>query len=320
MMDILRISYEVTRLEKVSVNRDKIRETDVIVLNWAEAYLDAELKRRILLYKLSGIKIIWVFHNKVPHDNDDSFAKKKMRWLAAISDIIICHSHNSTVYLRNKSFIKKAVYIPHPAYMGKYDRFAPYKSQTFDETLRVGMFGLIRPYKNIDILIEIFSSDAYKDTELYIAGMADSRYKAYTKGLTEWAKDYGNIHIETQRLSDEDFYHYHMDVDIVVLPLDTSSSMNSGSLIKALSYGRPVIVSDIAMARDMADEPFIHMYHAEKTEHHIEGVKKQLEYVRRLGKKELHQEGEAAMEYMKKHNNTEEVLSALKQAIGKDNG
>jgi glycosyltransferase involved in cell wall biosynthesis len=98
-------------------------------------------------------------------------------------------------------------------------------------------FGLIRPYKGIDLLAEEFKLLGNDGMHLVIAGYT-SRPQIRQR-LTELAQDVSNIHCILRRTEDDELVRLLELSDIVVLPY--RSITNSGSALLALSAGRPIL-------------------------------------------------------------------------------
>ena len=272
--------------------------TKAVFLNWVEEKLDKRMKCQLLLYQLFGAKIVWVFHNRLPHDmKPGSRDAENMKWLADRCDIIWLLSKHSRRYIPNRGKNqRKSVFIPHIMFPSRRGQ------ASLDEVrLKYGIskqdfvfliFGLIRPYKNIEGGIEAFRKLGMPDAKLVIAGNpVNSSYAKQIKKLCEGSQ---NIVLDLQYIS---------NALLVVLPYHDGSSMNSGVMIQAFSNGRPVISPDICMARDFAGEGFLYRYH-----HSLE---KAMEEAYANGKEVNREMGLKAQRYMKRWHNKETVSRQL---------
>src|SRR5688572_9239915 len=98
------IKYE-DAFKKISI----FKSIDIVHLHWFETLgnnTSTNLKRfigravKLLILKLSGKKIAWTMHNKIPHDQKSIKIKKAlMRLIIWSSDIIIIHSKISEAIL-----------------------------------------------------------------------------------------------------------------------------------------------------------------------------------------------------------------------------
>jgi glycosyltransferase involved in cell wall biosynthesis len=96
-------------------------------------------------------------------------------------------------------------------------------------------FGLIRPYKGIDVLLEAWR--AVQGAELWVVGMP-------RMDLSEQiARAPAGVRFVTRFVSDEELAAYFRRADLVVLPYREIDQ--SGVLFTALAFGRPLLLSDV---------------------------------------------------------------------------
>lgn len=312
MMDILRVKYEVVRIEEISTDIKKIMQVKAIFLNWIEDQLPLDTKYRLILYKCLGVKIIWVFHNRAPHDKSDVVGMRNMKWLARISDYIVCHSKDSIRYFPAKWFQRKCRYIPHPYYeiphmIGKLD-----EKREDKDIFTFGLIGFIRPFKNIELLIRAFLELDLPHAGLLIVGNVEASNKEYAQSLKDMCSGCKDIVIEFKFIAEQKMKDELDKIDILVLPYNKKSSMNSGAMILALSFGKPVIIPDISMAVDMQDQEFVYMYHYETEKEHLENLKYCMRIAVERGKKKNEEIGKGAIEYLKVYNEKDKILEGLK--------
>lgn len=309
MIRILKKSYLAEGNLASPVNLVQMLRTKAVFLNWIEDRLDPGMKLRLLLYKALGAKIVWVFHNKLPHDAEDiKKMRKNMIWLADNSSAIILHSRCSRKYVPDgKRNGKKAVFVPHVLYKARCSR-------TYAENIRNGygikqddfvfiIFGYIEPYKNIEGGIEAFKQLGQEHAKLLIAGSAhDSGYAEKIKRLCEGSE---NIILDLQFISNDRLGALILMSDVAVVPYKNNSSMNSGVMIQAFSQGKTVIAPDICMARDLRGEGFFYMYDNHDDLRHF------MEKAYKNGKDANRLMGMKAKGYMMENNNEHMVSAAL---------
>ena len=290
--------------------------TKAIVLNWVESNLDIKKKKLLLLYKLLGIKIIWVFHNRIPHEviNDETkakSAKRTMCFMAGISDAIILHSRNSRKYLLEyTNNHKKFFYVPHPDYIRQC--MWGQDVQNEDNCFTFVFQGAIFPYKNIELLIKVFKDLKLPDCKLHIAGKAyDEIYEKKIRELCQGA----NICLTLEYLTDSAVGEVIRKADVMVLPYDLRSSMNSGAMLNAFSNRRTVIVSNNAMAQDYRGKDFLYVYDYSSQQEHYEQLKKTMKSAYENGIAVNRTMGENAYEYTRRHNGDKAVIHKLEKVI-----
>lgn len=264
MAQILRKKYSTVGKLARPVDIVQMLHTKAVFLNWVEAQINMRMKVQLLLYKILGAKIIWIFHNKQPHDAENvKLMQKNMLWLANNSSTIILHSKCSKRYVPNlERNGKKAVFVPHILYKER-------NNQKYAENIRNNygikredfvftIFGSVSPYKNIEGAIEAFKHLKQEHTKLLIAGRVCNRN--YANEIQRLCKGNENIILDLHFVSNERLGAIISVSDVVVMPHKKNSSMNSGVMIQAFSQGKTVIAPDISMAKDMGGEGFFYMY------------------------------------------------------------
>jgi beta-1,4-mannosyltransferase len=144
----------------------------------------------------------------------------------------------------------KVLHVPHPAYLGAYpatiseaDARRHYRFAADD--IVYGFVGNIRPYKGLDDLLEAFESITAtsrsdgRRRRLLIAGapLADTE----VLDALERAKRNTDIVVDARRLPADELVRAIRATDVIVLP--HRQTLNSGALLLALSFGRPVIAA-----------------------------------------------------------------------------
>ncbi len=325
MMDVLKTKYKVLRIEDISLDQTKLADTQAVILNWAEDFFDDIMRYHVAIFKKMEIPVIWVFHNACSHDeNIRKRSYMNMLWLIDNCDTIICHSKLSIDLLKKWNAEKKARYVPLPAYIGKYNNYKDdNRKRLHSEGIVFGQFGSIVPYKNYDITISAFINAAGEGDRLFIAGRISKKYGEYIYRLKELAAEDNRIIIDTCNTSDEDLYHYHCLSDIIVLPYRKEDCINSAELINALSYRKPVIISDIPCAMDIVEgdekignAPFMHIFKSNDIEEEsINALADKMQEAIECGRCILKKQGEEGYKYVAIYNNYEVVERELSEAI-----
>lgn len=315
MFDILSEQYDLQGIEQVSNETKKIKKVKAIFLNWMENFLNDSIKRNLMLYKMLGVKVCWFFHNKLPHDCNDKSEIRNMVWLADFSDYIIVLSKNSVEYLPHvRRNIKKCVYLPHVNYINNYPickRDIRKENEIGEREFVFSFIGLLRPYKNIEIIIQAFKELALKNAKLLIAG--NEGQKNYVSKLRTLSNGTENIIIDAGFISNGEMEAYLRASDVLTLPYNKASSMNSGAMIMAFSYKRTVIVPEIAMAKDMKGEQFFFCYDYGDDAESIAHMKEKMLEAYQMGQEGMRAMGEGACLYVKENNGRDEVWEGLKK-------
>lgn len=257
----------------------------VVHLNWFENILgktmigmclDFVIRLSFLfLIKISGKKLIWTMHNKMPHNKNGAVLKIKLiRLLIKYADAIIIHCKASKDIISgidNRSE-NRIHYIPHPNYIGIY---GPRKESVTDgNKLQLLFMGAVKSYKNIELLINVVKKFE-GDVVLKIAGRPES--SAYAETLKHLVGSTTSINLELAFVKDEDIPHYISGCDLLVFPYDIKSSLNSGSVILAFSYGKSVICPEIGTILDLSDIDDVFHYKYDSIDEHSYALEKQIE-------------------------------------------
>ncbi len=103
------------------------------------------------------------------------------------------------------------------------------------------MFGLMRPYKGIDVLLDAWrgadGEAPIEDAELLIAGMPRMDISELRAAAP------ANVSFDPHFVTDEELPAYFERADLVVLPYLQADQ--SGVLFTALAFGKPLLLSDV---------------------------------------------------------------------------
>jgi beta-1,4-mannosyltransferase len=237
------------------------RRDNIIHLHWIVPYLKG--KHRLLktiyaikflldvaLVKLAGVKIIWTIHNRVNHESRFPGIELWVRRnLVKLVDGIILHNHATVEAIAQEYQFspQKASVILHGHYRDIYQ--SPVTQSIARQKLNLPPqgyiflnLGLLRAYKGIETLIDIWSQnqDVFLGHTLLIAGKAESNYASQ---LQQKIADIKGIVLIPEFIDEADIHLFFSAATVVVLPYQ--NILNSGSLILAMSYGLPVIAPRI---------------------------------------------------------------------------
>ncbi|MBN2439752.1 MAG: glycosyltransferase family 4 protein, partial [Spirochaetales bacterium] len=283
-------------------------------------YLSFILFLWLIVLKCLGCKIIWTVHNRLPHDcRNKNLVILFRKFLIIISNRIIIHSHSTRQFIstiiHNKSIDKKIIYIPHGNYINIYKNSGNNKRKQLkieENTFVFLHIGLIKPYKNIDLLMNAFSSLALPNSKLLIAGHAVS--PSYQKYLENIAAKLDNIIYIPKFIPDDELGEFINSGDVILLPYAKESFINSGNLYLSLSFAKPVIIPDIGIAQDFYIHDFIFKYTYLDNNDHFTNLKTMINsvYIKySQNKNELHLLGQKGYEYIKKYNDWNHVGKKL---------
>lgn len=246
----------------------------VVHLNWFDN-IDGENNREVLvnfvkrliqlsILKLFRKKIIWTMHNRFPHQPGGRFFKKRLlSHLIKKSSHIIIHSKYSKSLLLESYNIdpNKIYYIPHPNYIGDYTTNITPRAIEGDKEkeLRLLFVGAVKPYKNVELLIDVVNELKEYKIHLTLAGKAkDNEYEQY---IADYAEKLSSVVLKLDFIPDQAIVGLIQQADLVVLPYDLKSSLNSGTVILAFSCARTVVCPVIGTIDDLPEKNKVITYH-----------------------------------------------------------
>ncbi len=207
----------------------------------------------LFLARAFGARIVWTMHNlhahEYPHPFIDALGRSIM-W--SLAQTAIVQNHDAILSLQKQHPHSRIVYIPHANYTGVY---GPRVSKD-EARKKLGIandahvflaLGAIRPYKQLELLIQTFreiEKTSQKKPTLLIAGKGEA---AYIEKLREIAKGSASVRLHPQFVSDDQLPVFLGAADYAVFAHD-DSSLTSGAIILALSYGLPVLTKPMPAA------------------------------------------------------------------------
>jgi len=297
----------------------------IIHYNWIEnlnygsnaKYIISFIKKVMILclLKMFNKKIVWTINNKISHES-----RYKPLDIIMIKFIIIISNRIHILSNISRQVIKdyykninnnKIFYIPHGNYI---DNIKKYVLKKPDKKIKFIYFGIIRLYKNIELLIEVFNSlEKFTDVdfELEITGKYDSH--EYIRKLTQLAHNNDKIILHFNYINDDELNAVIQSSDIAIFPFDMTSALNSGTIMLAFSNKRTVIAPLIGTLQDIKDN-FYYSYSYDNYEEHKNVLLNTILTVFNDYKNNmeiLNYKGEQAYSYVDKNNNWEIIKSGF---------
>jgi len=198
-------------------------------------------------------RTVWTVHNVLPHESKTTNDLLCMQKLSFIADAKIVHSKLSLHQMdelglsTNNTFV-----IPHGNYIGVYNdevsrRHARAQLNHKEDEFVILFFGLIRPYKGLEALLDIIeANETYEQTRLVVAGMCSD---ASLRNRLIKLRDESKINYFDGRVPDENVAMLFKACDVVCLPFKTITT--SGSALLALSFGKPLIAPLLGTLTDL---------------------------------------------------------------------
>ncbi len=273
--------YEVFPLDDMLSSWKHFQSIKLVHLNWFEN-LDDSSKRAtlrsffrkliaLIAIRLANKKLVWTMHNRISHEKESGkwsniLSSLLIRW----ADVIVIHSEESRSFLgeRSQVFLRKVVHIPHPSFIGVYGPIQPSITHQPENPIKLVFIGAIKPYKNIELLIRL--ARKFPDS-IEISILGNPNTPEYKNEIIQLCDGLSNIHLKLEFIPDEDLPEILSKADLVILPYNLESSLNSGTVILAFSYQKTVICPKIGTINDFGNaNSSIFSYEYRSPEEHFE--------------------------------------------------
>jgi glycosyltransferase involved in cell wall biosynthesis len=253
---------------------------DAYAFNWFEDCGIRPLKDSffrlcfLTVLHFSGKKIIWTIHNRQPHERS-RLAKLFIYLLSRWSSKIHILTPSTVPVMSLSKWEKKIVYVPHGDYFEDYpsSNLNLYDKYQIPKQKKILLFmGMVRPYKNIELLIEAFEQArlAANHWTLLICGMTTT--ESYRRQI-ETLANRKNIVLDFSFIEDAYMSAYLRQATFLIAPYNKDSSLNSGTVWMAASYAKSMIVPDIPCVQDLGnDKDVFYVYHYESQEEHLQNL------------------------------------------------
>lgn len=273
--------YEIVSLDGLLSDWEHFKSIKLVHLNWFEnldesskgAMLKSFFRKLVALIAISlgNKKLVWTMHNRLSHE------KKSAKWSNALTsllirraDAIVIHSEDSRKILEEKSqaYLNKVVYIPHPDFIGVYGPALPSALNHEETKIKLVFLGAVKPYKNIELLIELARRFP---TAIEITIFGNPNTPEYKKKLLDLGRGLPNLDLRLEFIPNEELPEILSKADLLILPYNLDSSLNSGTVILAFSYQKTVICPRIGTVNDFGNgSSAVFSYEYSTPEEHLE--------------------------------------------------
>lgn len=341
---IIKESLEQNGCEVITINEflsRKNKETVPVILNWFDEvksrnciltyFKYVKRKMRLLQFRLKGARIVYVIHNRKPHDvfnKSDLFFSQKLRMrLCKVSSsvVVLCDETRKVLMeqLGHGTYSKiesKIFKVPIPTYTGYYDKSGRKWREEFkidpDNFLFV-FTGLIRKYKGIQLIIDVakYFQDKNYDADFIVAGKCVP--KCYQESIEEMASGIKNLHLSFGFVDDGDLAELSSTADAFLLPLNQKSSLNSSTVYLAFSFGKNVVCPNIGTIKEF-DPNLVYSYDYENVDEHRENIIRTAEHAyldRKSSKDGFNSVGARLKQIVDDQNSVENVGAKFREAI-----
>jgi len=187
------------------------------------------------------IPVVYTVHNHVPHEG--AISRPLRAVYAGFESLTVREIH---LVPEPDRVARAATSIPHVGYV---EAFAEHPRATVTPGLAL-FFGIMRPYKGIEELLDAFEEIRGADAHLRLVGQP--RDPALRRAIDAAAAADARISSRFGFVPDRDLVAEVTSAQLVVLPYRTLHS--SGAALVALSLGRPVLVPDTGTTRALREE------------------------------------------------------------------
>lgn len=191
--------------------------------------------------RLTGRAVVRTAHNLRPHEEHGFLARAVLR---------LCDRW-TTWYVRLNDTTPTPAGVPATTILhGHYRDWFAHLPRPDVVPGRLLYFGLVRPYKGVEELLEVFGDVPGQDASLRVVGRPSD--PALAEAVRERAARDARVSVRLEHVPDEDLAQEIGAAELVVLPY--REMHNSGAALLALSLGRPVLVPDNAVTAALAAE------------------------------------------------------------------
>lgn len=196
----------------------------------------------MMLFCPKRTTVYQVIHEVIPHEGDRqvNMVDRMNRAVCRFADHIVLHNQMYCEEL-SKRYGLRPERVHYLALWRKYPAFTPPV-----HTGRVLFFGRMNPYKGIDNLLKIVR--LCPELAFDVIGRVDPQ----VKGLVDQLQKEPNVHLCTGYVTDQEMEQAFIHADWVIVPYNSASQ--SGIIIDAYKYSRPVIAFDVgAISEQVSD-------------------------------------------------------------------
>ncbi|MGF1127383.1 hypothetical protein ACQSC6_23335, partial [Klebsiella pneumoniae] len=237
-------------------------KNDVVILNWIE---NVAIKRFaiiqffiavciFIILRVRNVKVIWIMHNIFPHKGRNILVKLMLNLLYNQSDIIITHSRQAEVFLRDNKAIKgEIIFSHHPINDSLINNNKSESRRINKESKKYDaiIWGTIEPYKGIlEFLMFYSSTKRINIDKMLIIGRCKN--ESYFQELLKYCPN--NIEIHNRKVDFSELSVLIEDSKCVLFPYKSGSISSSGALMDTIALGGVAIGPDVGAFKDLEKE------------------------------------------------------------------
>lgn len=256
--ELLDASNKITRMKSMTLLIYSFK-ADLFILNWIEntIYLRFGFIQFCLVFLsffvigLRKKKIVWIFHNVIPHEGDNFFTRIIMTYLFKHSKLIISHSKEACAYAESMAHCK-VTYCCHP--IKRFNVQGWHGKKTPCDIL---IWGTILPYKGILEFLRNCSKQL-SNVNILILGKCKDNF------LAESIKDFCSEHMffENRRAEFNEIEYYIRTCRYVLFPYIGESVSSSGVLMDTIAMGGTPIGPSKGAFKDLREDGLCKTYNS----------------------------------------------------------
>lgn len=186
-------------------------------------------------------KTYQVIHEVIPHEGDS-----QVKMVDLMNKAVVKFA--DTIVLRNKTYIQDmidryGISADRVKYLELWRRYPAYTTPVHSG--RVLFFGRINPYKGADNLLEIVR--LCPNIQFDVVGRVDSQMQ----GIVDQLAKEKNVKLNNDYVTDAEMREAFVNCDWVIVPYNSASQ--SGNIIDAYKYSRPVIAFAVGAIPEQVD-------------------------------------------------------------------
>jgi len=224
--------------------RTRARGADIVHFQW----LDVQWLDRLLLPRRP---LVLTAHDLLPREPRPGQVGAQRRLYDAVDALVVHSQYGREQLVRELGLDPRKVHVVHH---GAFEHLTRTPSMPLASELEqvagpvVLFFGLLRPYKGVDVLLEAWRRlSSHGEAELWIVG----RPRMDIAPLLANAPP--GVRFISRYVPDTELASYFRRADVVVLPYSRTDRFDqSGVLATALAFAKPVVLSDVGSFGEVA--------------------------------------------------------------------
>lgn len=196
-------------------------------------------------------RVVWTIHNRCNHENRyEEMDRWVSRHVFSVADSVQVWDENTereiATYLDVET--SKMVRIPHGSYLPLYPAEDQLSKTSAREALRINSeervclyFGIIRPYKQVPRLIDVWDELNPDEAKLVIAG--NPKCNNLAAAIEAKAANRDDVITDLRHIPDAEVSRYFAACDHVICPY--RDILSSGTVVLAMSMGRAFVAPDM---------------------------------------------------------------------------